>query len=103
VADVVGEVRRREVPLLRLLEEGKTAGEGAAAPEVLDHRMFERVKAELGRCDVCGERKAVCRSREAHAKVCEVRWFAEPEHEHRRVRGCYARLVREWNGREGVR
>ena len=55
---------------------------------VLDHRTFARVKVELGRCDVCGEKKAVYRSREAQAKVCE---------------GCYARLVREWNRGEGVR
>jgi len=46
------------------------------------------VKVEIGRCDVCGEKKAVYRSREAQAKVCDA---------------CYARLVREWNGREGVR
>ena len=57
-------------------------------PGVLDHRTFERTKVELGRCDVCGEKKAVYRSREAQAKVCE---------------GCYARLVREWNGRAGIR
>jgi len=43
---------------------------------------------EIGRCDVCGERKAVYRSGEAQAKVCE---------------GCYARLVREWNRGAGVR
>jgi len=24
-------------------------------PDTLDHRTFERVKVELGRCDVCGE------------------------------------------------
>jgi len=55
-------------------------------PGVLDHRTFERTKVDLGRCDICKELKAVYRSREA--KVCE---------------GCYARLVREWNGRAGVR
>jgi hypothetical protein len=57
-------------------------------PGTLDHRTFERVKVEIGRCDVCGERKAVYRSGEAQAKVCE---------------GCYARLVREWNRGAGVR
>jgi len=57
-------------------------------PGILDHRTFERVKVELGRCDVCREKKAVYRSREAQVNICE---------------GCYARLVREWNGREGVR
>ena len=55
-------------------------------PGLLDHRTFERTKVELGRCDVCGTGKAVYRSREAQANICE---------------GCYARLVREWNGREG--
>ena len=57
-------------------------------PGVLDHRTFERVKTELGRCDVCKTGKAVYRSREAQANICDQ---------------CYARLVREWNGREGVR
>ena len=57
-------------------------------PGVLDHRTFARVEVELGRCDICGAGKAVYRSREAQAKVCE---------------GCYARLVREWNTGEGVR
>ncbi|HOI14046.1 MAG TPA: hypothetical protein PLG75_09315 [Methanoculleus sp.] len=55
-------------------------------PGVLDHRAFERTKVELGRCDVCRTGKVVYRSPEA--KICE---------------GCYARLVREWNAREGVR
>ena len=68
----------------------QTAGAGRATvlPGTLDHRTFSRVKVEIGRCDLCGTGKAVYRSREAQAKVCE---------------GCYARLVREWNGREGVR
>ena len=55
---------------------------------VLDPRTFGRVKVEIGRCDVCGAAKAVYRSREAQAKICE---------------GCYARLVREGNARVGVR
>jgi energy-coupling factor transporter ATP-binding protein EcfA2 len=57
-------------------------------PGVLDHRTFERVRTEIGRCDVCGAGKAVYRSREAQVGICE---------------GCYARLVREWNRGEGVR
>ena len=57
-------------------------------PGILDHRLFERAGVELGRCDICGTGKAVYRSREARANVCE---------------GCYARLVREWNRGEGVR
>ena len=67
------------------------------------HRAFARVEVEIGRCEVCRAGKAVYRSREAQAKVCEVRRFAGPEHEHRRCEGCYARLVREWNKGEGVR
>ena len=55
---------------------------------VLDPRSFARVKVEIGRCDVCGVAKAVYRSREAQAKICE---------------GCYARLVREGNAKEGIR
>ncbi|MDI6867753.1 hypothetical protein [Methanoculleus sp.] len=57
-------------------------------PGVLDHRGFERVKSEIGRCDVCKAARAVYRSMEAQTKVCE---------------GCYARLVRDWNREEGVR
>ncbi len=57
-------------------------------PGILDHRTFARTKVELSRCDVCGEKKAVYRSREARARVCE---------------GCYARMVRELNGWAGVR
>jgi len=55
---------------------------------VLDPGTFVRGKTEIGRCDICGRGKAVYRSREARAKVCE---------------GCYARLVRERNRGEGVR
>ncbi len=57
-------------------------------PGVLDHREFVRVRAEIGRCDICRAGKAVYHSREAQTKVCE---------------GCYARLVREWNRDAGVR
>ncbi|MDD3934523.1 MAG: hypothetical protein PHP55_11735 [Methanoculleus sp.] len=46
------------------------------------------MRVELGRCDVCETGKAVYRSREARANLCE---------------GCYSRLVREWNGQAGVR
>jgi hypothetical protein len=55
-------------------------------PGVLDPGEFERIRVEIGRCSLCNSRRAVYRSREA--KICE---------------GCYARLVRERNGREGVR
>jgi hypothetical protein len=57
-------------------------------PGVLDHRTFSRAKVELGRCDICGEKRAVYRSREGRTSICDQ---------------CYARLVREWNGRAGVR
>ena len=57
-------------------------------PGVLDHRTFTRTKVELGRCDICGEKRAVYRSREGRTSICDQ---------------CYARLVREWNGRAGVR
>ena len=70
----------------------RDARRGSALQEplsgVLDHREFSRVKVELGRCDICDTGKAVYRSREARANLCE---------------GCYARLVREGNAREGVR
>ena len=58
------------------------------SPGFLNHRLFDRVRGELGCCDICGTGKAVYRSREARANICE---------------GCYARLVREWNRGEGVR
>ena len=40
-------------------------------PGVLDPGTFVRVKTEIGRCDICDRGKAVYRSREARAKVCE--------------------------------
>jgi len=57
-------------------------------PGVLDHRTFERVSVDLGRCTICNTGKAVYRSRSDRTSICE---------------GCYARLVREWNAQEGVR
>lgn len=71
------------------MNEAGSAGNGVRKiSDFSVHRTFARAKVELGRCDVCGTGKAVYRSREAQAKVCE---------------GCYARLVREWNTGEGVR
>ena len=55
---------------------------------VLDPRAFERARVDLGRCDVCNTGKAVYHSPEAQTHICE---------------GCYARLVREGNAREGIR
>ena len=56
-------------------------------PGLLDHRDFVRVKVVSGRCDVCHEGAAVFWSAEKQIGVCE---------------GCYARMVREWNGEKGV-
>jgi hypothetical protein len=67
---------------------GTTAGRVQPLPGVLDRGTFVRVKTEIGRCDICDRGKAVYRSREARTSICE---------------GCYSRLVRERNGREGVR
>lgn len=67
---------------------GTTAGRVQPLPGVLDRGTFVRVKTEIGRCDICDRGKAVYRSREARTNICE---------------GCYSRLVRERNGREGVR
>jgi len=57
-------------------------------PGVLDHRAFERVSVDIGRCRICDTGKAVYRSRSDQTCICE---------------GCYARLVREWNQKEGMR
>ncbi|MCK8519632.1 hypothetical protein M0C91_11640 [Methanoculleus sp. 7T] len=46
------------------------AGGTVPLPGVLDSRMFERVKVDPGRCDICQTGKAVYRSRAAQAKVC---------------------------------
>ncbi|WP_048149141.1 hypothetical protein [Methanolacinia paynteri] len=57
-------------------------------PGVLDHRDFERVNKDLGKCDLCSEGKAVFSSRELKMSVCE---------------GCFGRLLREDLEKEGVR
>ncbi len=56
-------------------------------PGVLDHRDFERVTKELGKCSLCGEGKAVFSSKEMRIGICE---------------GCYGRLLREDLREEGV-
>ncbi len=66
----------------------KKPGTVKPLPGLLDHRTFERARVDLGRCTICDAGKAVYRSREAQASICQ---------------GCYARLVREWNRGEGVR
>ncbi len=73
-------------PLKRCARRGAMPQEPLSG--VLDPREFLRVKVEIGRCDLCDTGKAVYRSREARTSLCE---------------GCYARLVREGNAREGVR
>ena len=55
------------------LKKAKRPAKAQPLPGVLDHRTFERVKVELGRCDICDTAKAVYRSREAQAKGWEER------------------------------
>ena len=56
-------------------------------PGVLNHRDFERVTKELGKCSLCGEGRAVFYSEEMRMSICE---------------GCYGRLLREDLREEGV-
>ncbi|WP_067051944.1 hypothetical protein [Methanofollis ethanolicus] len=56
-------------------------------PGVLDHREFTRVSTDLGRCTVCDEGRAVYRSGDGRARLCER---------------CYGRLVQAWNERRGI-
>lgn len=67
---------------------GGAEGAVQPLPGVLDPGTFVRMKTKIGRCDICNRGKAVYRSREARANICE---------------NCYTRLVRERNGQEGVR
>lgn len=60
---------------------GSTAPRGARPRDVCPDEDEDRP------CDICDRGKAVYRSREARANICE---------------NCYARLVREQNGQEGV-
>jgi len=56
-------------------------------PGVMDHTEFSRVTTDLGRCSVCDEGRAVFRSADGRAVLCER---------------CYGRLVQEWNAAKGV-
>jgi len=56
-------------------------------PGVLEHTEFSRVTTDLGRCTACGKVRAVFRSADGRALLCER---------------CYGRLVKEWNGRKGI-
>ena len=70
------------------LQKAKQPAKVQPLPGVLDHRTFSRVRVDIGRCDICNAKRAVYWSREAQAKICDE---------------CYARLVREWNAKAGVR
>ncbi|WP_052418843.1 hypothetical protein, partial [Methanolacinia paynteri] len=72
----------------KTLHSGKSAAKVRPLPGVLDHRDFERVNKELGKCDLCGEGKAVFSSKELKTNICE---------------GCFGRLLREDLKKEGVR
>jgi hypothetical protein len=56
-------------------------------PGVLEHTEFTQTRTDLGRCSVCNEGRAVFRSADGRALLCER---------------CYARLVRAWNAAKGV-
>ncbi|WP_342676926.1 hypothetical protein [Methanofollis sp. UBA420] len=56
-------------------------------PGVLEHREFVRTKTDLGRCSVCDEGRAVFRSVDGRAVLCER---------------CYGRLVQAWNEKRGL-
>ncbi|HPD11706.1 MAG TPA: hypothetical protein PLN56_12035 [Methanoregulaceae archaeon] len=56
-------------------------------PGVLDHLEFTRVSTDLGQCTVCGEGRAVFRSDDGRALLCER---------------CYGRLVQEWYEKRGI-
>lgn len=56
-------------------------------PGLLDHRDFIRVKVVSDHCDICHKDAAVFRCVEKQIGVCE---------------GCYGKMVREWNDRNGI-
>lgn len=66
----------------------KTAAKVRPLPGILDHRDFERVNVELGKCSLCGNGRAVFSSKGLRMSICE---------------GCYGRLLREECLKEGVR
>lgn len=74
-----------------LLAESGSRGCWNAVRKISDfsvHRTVARVKVEIGRCEVCGEKRAVYRSREARAGVWEERCSGGAEFEHRKVARC---------------
>ncbi|KQC03542.1 MAG: hypothetical protein APR53_04945 [Methanoculleus sp. SDB] len=70
------------------VQTARSPGKVLPLPGLLDHREFERVSTELGRCRICDGARAVYRAEDLQTCICE---------------GCYGRLVREWNAGEGVR
>ncbi|OPZ41563.1 MAG: hypothetical protein BWY93_02256 [Euryarchaeota archaeon ADurb.BinA087] len=56
-------------------------------PGLLDHRDFIKVKVVSDHCDICHKDAAVFRCVEKQIGVCE---------------GCYGKMVREWNDRNGI-
>jgi hypothetical protein len=63
------------------------AGVQESLPGVLEHTEFTRVSTDLGRCSVCDEGRAVFRSVDGRARLCER---------------CYGRLVQAWNEKKGL-
>jgi len=57
-------------------------------PGLLDHRDFERVSVELGKCSLCENGRAVFSSKDLKMNICE---------------GCYGRLLREENEKNGIK
>jgi len=55
---------------------------------LLDHREFARTTVQLGRCDICDKAAAAYRCIEKQVNICN---------------GCYARLMRGWNQKNGIR
>ncbi|PKL55955.1 MAG: hypothetical protein CVV35_07190 [Methanomicrobiales archaeon HGW-Methanomicrobiales-6] len=76
LADVAGVAGGSISATTVLRRRSPSRGSWNAARRISDfpvRRTFERVKVEIGRCDICGAGKAVYRSREAQATVCEER------------------------------
>ena len=85
---VCGDVLQTAANYCELRKAASVRGSTLPLPGVLDHRDFERVNKDLGKCDLCGKGKAVFSSKELKMNVCE---------------GCFGRLLREDLREEGVR
>lgn len=85
------------------LKKARRPAEAQPLPGVLDHRTFERVKVDPGRCDVCDtEKRSTARGRRRR-RYARNDFPGGEGARAPKVRGCYARLVRDGNAREGVR